>query len=95
MTPSIELQAKLHACDPEIQEYVLALQKAYKQLESEAIKLKTKRMINESRIAALEKDLRDRTEPFTTIGSESIKGHLTHEAVLKSLNSFPESNDKE
>lgn len=56
--PLSQLQAKLKACEPDVQAFVKHLESENKKLHTKCVKLESQHFTDNNRIAALEKELK-------------------------------------
>lgn len=68
---SPELQAKLKTCDPEIQQYLVALKAENSRLQKQIVKLEAKNITCNHRILALEEQIKHHLEKHFDLPSMS------------------------
>jgi len=85
MNPSLEFDAKLKACDPDIQEYMAAFQTENAKLQKRIIKLEVQKISDQNKIAALESDLSNSVEAFHSKNKVDKLQHADFNALLAGL----------
>ena len=96
---SPELQAKLKACDPEVQQYLVALKAENLRLHKQVVKLEAKKISGNNRVLALEEQIEHHLKKHIDLPSMSHQekehlGHALAREVIKRAGGWDEFNKK-